>query len=82
MTDSERESLILSLGSVVCHLEEDNYAFVGVIRRALQELALADTPRPSEACPVCGGEVTQPALGRRRRYCGARCRNRARKKAA
>src|SRR4051794_18785762 len=36
------------------------------------------TARPSRGpCPVCGRAITQPARGRRRRYCSNACRQKA-----
>ena len=32
--------------------------------------------RQNSRCPVCGTKVTQPEIGRRKRFCSGRCRTR------
>jgi hypothetical protein len=72
-------SLSAALVFVAEDLEQRLYPFAGVIRRAARELAeLEGRSTSPTACPVCGEDVEQPAKGRARVYCSAKCRGRAR----
>jgi len=66
------------LALVADDLEHRHYQAAGIVHHAAQVLATM-TPTDSDACPVCGGPVAQPATGRRRVYCRPACRHRAAK---
>lgn len=49
----------------------------GVLRRAARAVAELPAPPDPDRCRGCGTPLTQPATGRRRRWCSDRCRKRA-----
>lgn len=83
MTHGELLELARLLTLVAADLDHRGYQPSGVVlraARALVELA-AVVPHVAEACPVCGGDVEQPATGRRRVYCSSSCKRTAERRA-
>ena len=78
---SEDYPALARLGRLVADaLDDDQYPYGGVVRRIANALDGVE-PAPTDGhCPGCGGELVQPATGRRRVWCGDRCRDRARKR--
>ena len=74
MTPTE---LARMLSHVAADLESRGYGNVGVIRVAARELSTMRPAPKDDACGRCGDAVVQPATGRRKRWCSARCRRAA-----
>jgi hypothetical protein len=66
----ERDALVQQLQRIGKSLGDrgglDRRAAVRIVELEEQVRTLTSAPRAEDACPVCGGEVVQPALGRRR----------------
>src|SRR5437764_501339 len=72
---SDDQRLARSGAIVADDLEHRGYKAAGTVRQLARRVAELSSlaPRP-ETCPVCGGPLVQPRLGRRRNVCSARCR--------
>jgi hypothetical protein len=72
----DRVELGRLLGLVAHDLDERGYPSAGIVRQAAVAL-LEDAmrqPSPQSLCPIDGLPVTQPAVGRPRKFCSDRCR--------
>ena len=59
-------------------IDQPGSTFVaGVLRRAARAVAHLPAPAGPDQCQGCGAPLTQPATGRRRRWCSDRCRKRS-----
>lgn len=70
------------LGALVADdLAHRGYQSVGIVRRMAQALVevAGQATTTSSGCPVCGGPIVQPDVGRRREYCSTACRRSARR---
>jgi hypothetical protein len=76
VTDT-RTDLARRLGYVAADLDRRGYVYAGVLRQAARVLLEVDQDPPG--CRGCGRPLDQPATGRRRRWCGERCRRRHRR---
>jgi len=76
-TDDPRE-LARLLAVVADATDAPGATFVaGAVRRAAQLVAQRPAPPGPDQCRGCGAPLTQPATGRRRRWCSDRCRKRS-----
>ena len=69
----------LVLGWYVRDLAQRGYPLVGGLRAVARRLATQPADHP-DGCPGCGGQVLQPATGRRRIWCSEACRSRTRRR--
>jgi len=66
---------------IATELESTTSALLAPSLRQVAGWVATGPPRPAEgACPGCGADVVQCGVGRPRRWCSARCRNRAAKR--
>jgi len=66
---------------IATELEHTTAAVLAPSLRQVAQWIATGPPRPIEgACPGCGGDIVQRGRGRPRRWCSARCRNRAAKR--
>ncbi|GAA0935768.1 MerR family transcriptional regulator [Nonomuraea longicatena] len=63
-------------GELVRHTPRGRVAAADLVAAAQAVLRSDETGPPRDECAVCGGSFTQPASGRRRRYCSRACRQR------
>jgi hypothetical protein len=76
VTDT-RTDIARQLGFVAADLDRRHYPYAGVLRQAARVLLGVD--QDTSGCRGCGRPLDQPPTGRRRRWCGERCRRRHRR---
>jgi hypothetical protein len=75
----EYVQLARQLAWVARHLDSKGYPFTSPVRIAAR-IVLEVPDHDPAGCAGCGAALTQPATGRRRRWCGEACRSRTRRR--